>query len=689
MNVLGWRSFEGNISVLTIADGTNITHRRTPSASPFVTEMDTAEDIFTPIRTQSGHIGMVIDDPSDIATLVGSAPLNRAVTLTVGGNVVWKGFLSCETFTQEWDKGPLEINLPVVSGLYLLRNLYPSSALADMGYFTFAALLIEMNAALGDIYTKFVFPNVSEPTSILYYRVQMENWATPSLDKQTREMASWQDILEDVCKLFGWQCQENGENLVFLAADTNNVMVDTSQGESWLYSYVQYTADQLAQIDAGYSPGATKIHWEKEEVEIFGSEHRLDYIAGRKNITVTGKLNERSKEIWKLDILGECEFLEGDSASRDNEYLKYYTRNYAAGGSLTVWNENNNEGDIKFENAKTQQSSGTEGTLQGGSVVNENLYKFVIQDNHIILTEGSGDFQSAIIVRAEHNTTGALLCARIQTGYYWNPNKMYDTYSKIFLTGSVKSADHAWDFPSDYTGLVFAAFRIGDKYYNPTTGGWQSASYIFSANVKDGKITYGNADSLIAYGIEGYPMFPPSYASGVEGQIIVDLYVPNPTSGTNHGKKYIIYTDLGVSLARNWVQIGLDEERKKENKAELTNSGGFTDNWSQESNLTQARVDNIPQSTGVVLDNEAAIPTDPLYSNNWPENLLAARVKAYYQQARRRVQVIGKSTGKMYNPCRYFQIDDSGQYYMCVSQSVDWASDEITANFYEPTTNPS
>ena len=125
-----WKNDDGKTCVLTIEDGSNTTTALTPAAEPFTTSIQESDDIFTPIRSGNGYIRVVVNSVDDIAYLVGSAPLSRDVTLRVNGVIRWKGFLACETFTQPWDKGPLELELPVVSPLEVLKGVYPSSSLA-------------------------------------------------------------------------------------------------------------------------------------------------------------------------------------------------------------------------------------------------------------------------------------------------------------------------------------------------------------------------------------------------------------------------------------------------------------------------------------------------------------------------------------------------------------------------------
>ena len=206
-----WLNDDNKTCVLTLVDDNSSTVALTPAAEPFSTSIQESDDLFTPIRSSNGYIRIVVDNVDSIADLVGAAPIDRAVYLSVNSNARWKGFLACESFTQAWDRGPIEIELPVVSPLEVARGIYPSAALDNLGYINFAQFLINMNTALGDGFTtglawsRFYFPVLSETPDTLQYQFDMKNYAT-AIDKNTKhEVASYYEILEDICKLFGWQ----------------------------------------------------------------------------------------------------------------------------------------------------------------------------------------------------------------------------------------------------------------------------------------------------------------------------------------------------------------------------------------------------------------------------------------------------------------------------------------------------
>ena len=78
-----WKDIEDRTCILTINDGSVATTELTPGENPFVTQTDDMDDIFQPIRSTTGNIGIVIDSVDDVVSMIGRTPITTPVTLTV------------------------------------------------------------------------------------------------------------------------------------------------------------------------------------------------------------------------------------------------------------------------------------------------------------------------------------------------------------------------------------------------------------------------------------------------------------------------------------------------------------------------------------------------------------------------------------------------------------------------------
>lgn len=327
MKTLSWQSLHGIDYVLSIDDGVSGDPvALVPSAQPFVTQTDSNEDLFTPLRPQTGNIG-ILGEVTDMEALLASSPVDRPVTLVAsqGGNslgTVWKGYLQTTSWSQDWDKGPNEISLPVVSHLGIIESFTPQLT----GYVRFAQFILTMSGATGTaFYTHYVFSKLTDPLTTLRYRFSMDNYRKFDSDTGTWSTENYRTILEDICRVFGWQCQEIGTTLVFLTAD------DPSQG------CIRMDAANLATLVGGSTPTYETISLSTVTDTIYGADHTIDYLPGRKDIKVTGNVNPIDKSIWRfnLDDLTQGS-AEGDHGVHGGDIIYYYTRNFIGNDELHV-----------------------------------------------------------------------------------------------------------------------------------------------------------------------------------------------------------------------------------------------------------------------------------------------------------------------------------------------------------------
>lgn len=336
MKQLKWKSIQGIDYVLSIADGQSAVTQLTPSAQPFVTQTDTSDDIFQPVRPQTGNIG-ILGEVADMEALLATTPVQRPVTLTaMNGDTdlgtVWQGYLQTSAWSQAWDKGPNEISLPVVDHLGIIGSFTPQL----IGWVRFGQFLLHMSSAAGTAhYTHWVFSKLTEPLTTLRYRFSMDNYRHYNTDTETWETDDYLTILEDICRVFGWQCQEIGTALVFLTAD------DPSQG------VIRMDAANLAALVGGNTPTYDDIPLSTVTDTIYGASHTISYMSGAKDVKVTGNVNPIDKTIWQFKL---DELTQGSSESandpRGGDIVNFYTRNFYGNDELSVTDPNTN---IRFD----------------------------------------------------------------------------------------------------------------------------------------------------------------------------------------------------------------------------------------------------------------------------------------------------------------------------------------------------
>ena len=116
----------------------------TGADNPFVTQEDDDNDIFTPIRIQTGYIRVIdqTDDGSLLESIIPSNNTQKLVRLYTGtwnnsfttftdGVIKWQGFLCAEAFTQEWDNNIKVLEFPIKSLLGALEDVHLPDAAAN------------------------------------------------------------------------------------------------------------------------------------------------------------------------------------------------------------------------------------------------------------------------------------------------------------------------------------------------------------------------------------------------------------------------------------------------------------------------------------------------------------------------------------------------------------------------------
>lgn len=229
-------------------------------AEPFVTQEDDDEDLFQPIRQQSGYI-RIVDDGKDasgnalasgwLRQLLPANDLSRPVVLTNGlGDTLWQGYMQAQNFSGTLYGNPQERDLPVQCVLSVLSAKDASTTEKDIH--NFAWLLNYLLASIG------LTPS-SSPLGIDYLFFQGKDFALDWLKKRI----DWQNfvsidedgvvksdydhytMLEDICKFWGWTARTHGRDLWFTCSDD----------EAGAPDFKKLTMSQLAAIANGTAEG--------------------------------------------------------------------------------------------------------------------------------------------------------------------------------------------------------------------------------------------------------------------------------------------------------------------------------------------------------------------------------------------------------------------------------------------------
>ena len=117
---------------------------------PFVTREMDDDDMYTPIRTQSGYLRFIVESSTILAEIQPVKATDRPVVLRNGSNVEWVGFLQPEQYNQPWIAPKYEIEVPLMSIMSAMQSVDFTQA---EGYVSFFSLVRTINSYVPeDIY---------------------------------------------------------------------------------------------------------------------------------------------------------------------------------------------------------------------------------------------------------------------------------------------------------------------------------------------------------------------------------------------------------------------------------------------------------------------------------------------------------------------------------------------------------
>lgn len=213
-------SFHGTEYVLMInGGGTEIEG----STQVFVTTEDDDNDFFMPVRTQSGtfrYIGYGSGDRARWLAMIPSNALDIPVKLMEGNTVKWQGYIQPEIYQNDYpaNGSTMEHEFSVQCPLSVLDTM--DISIED----------IEMTpvVTIGDLLENYVFSRLTGTVITDYY---IQGTASATWDRLNLKVMfnnfiesdstgfspkySLKEVLEEVCKLFGYTCRMHGTAVYF------------------------------------------------------------------------------------------------------------------------------------------------------------------------------------------------------------------------------------------------------------------------------------------------------------------------------------------------------------------------------------------------------------------------------------------------------------------------------------------
>lgn len=265
-------------------------------AQPFTTQESDDDDPFCPIRTQTGYL-RIVDDGKDAngnaleanwwKDLIPATGTSRPVTLThqEGGQTIvdWQGFMQAQTFSGALYGNPQEREFPVQCVLSSLSKYdIPTNETALRN---FAYLLRLFITSSGITVNQIIVQGGADAQQWMLAMVDWRNFMNTGKQTYTAKY-KFLDILEDICRFWGWTCRTWRQNIYLTMAD------DTAE-----QSYLTLTMAQLETMAGGTAAGTvtSSIPSVTLSGDIFASTQNDDIqVRGYSKATVKADANKNT-----------------------------------------------------------------------------------------------------------------------------------------------------------------------------------------------------------------------------------------------------------------------------------------------------------------------------------------------------------------------------------------------------------
>ena len=317
------------VYTVSVGGGTGAAIPLKGGAQPFTTEEANDEDMFTPIRTQSGYL-RIVDDGRDAngnaleadwwKDLIPATGTSRPVTLThsEGGQTIvdWQGFMQAQTFSGALYGNPQEREFPVQCVLSSLSKYdIPTNETALRN---FAYLLRLFITSSGITVNQIIVQGGADAQQWMLAMVDWRNFMNTGKQTYTSKY-KFLDILEDICRFWGWTCRTWRQNIYLTMAD-----------DAREQSYLTLTMAQLETMAGGTAAGTvtSSIPSVTLSGDIFASTQNDDIqVRGYSKATVKADANKETT-IFEFAPQSVVDTMEANGytwVSEDGDYIGYFT----------------------------------------------------------------------------------------------------------------------------------------------------------------------------------------------------------------------------------------------------------------------------------------------------------------------------------------------------------------------------
>lgn len=654
-----FKSLKDTLYTVTID---NVTASLPLAANPIDTQEDDEKDMFKPVRTQSGYIRMVNTDNTSWKQFIPNGVLDKPVTLTTGGVVVWKGYVQTGTYGMTYPAQFEEFELPLICPLAALDSLEVPAAPQN----------ISQTATIGQL-LGFIFGQLNDNTLTFNFHVgsgtSVQTWLNYSflwsnlLDGDGNVRFSCLGLLEEVCKFFGWSCRIQGNDVYFTS------IADSVMNTKFLRCS-SLSDDSRTWTEVSMSSVAISS-------QFANTNQTEEFIPGIKSATINSELNPYS-------VVSELP---------TNEYLKAYKYSSVNQGALITWvvpsglNPSSDLMQVLYKVLESQTFNGDDVTMITNTIVSPSVNaNTAIYGRSMIIDANTNPDELRNWTAQVECFHGHSAQARTNNAMTSMPLFSIETKDVFLIAGGVlyikTSVPGVSGALANYPFTAKCILRIGDE-----VGGykwWNGSSWQTSATVFDIACTCGGGiQSNHQSGQPDFEGYGVTISEVLKGKIyfaIGDVTIPTvPAPLTADLNGWFPITGLTIGLARQ-------NEDTEANDQNYTATGGtFPEKVELDTAFCSDKTKTISGKQcksqlgfGMIFNASGPVDEIPYGSSNAKPEQHYANVIAAYGANVKRVMTLDVITTLVGNVGPAYRCTFDSENFSPVSVSHRWRDDITT-----------
>ena len=632
----------------------------TGATNPFETQEDDNDEIFTPVRTQSGYLRIVDtgkdNDGNDFdwRDMIPTSDTSNFVEIVdEGNNVLWGGYMQAISFSGSLYEMPQEREFPLSCML----------SVTQIKDFTTSGDIMTISAIVNEIFRdvpvrKFYFQNVNIISwftkmlaSALFGDIERNISTSESVFKSSYTRY---DVLVEICNFFGYVCRQVGQDIIF------------SMPGSPYPSFV--VVDKEAINDDGTCSSYTTTQREVKNLypSFVSTLNSEEYIRGIRKCTITADIgkDENIAEFPLQEI--QDEYADADVQTVYNEgsqycFAKLYTH-------ANFWTFNNGKVYVTTS-GNVNEANG----IGGGSMNIVDWYDGDISEKHNYNFTPNFSIFSSVGVNASliKASVVGLQCINIQYGVL----AINADVTKVRFSSSGKRIEEpATDVLICQMSIgIFkgtgAAYHFEGVYWNGTS--WQEQETTFRLSIKDGRVEDNRILTSDDPAYEGYGAHVDGNVRG--GQFRFMLIGIESSSPSNI--VHLEITRLNVSFFRNGAK---DEDKNVYSDETGTD---FVETFELDNII--ASDNNNSYGKGILLNSDGSYCDGIVYDYFLvhPEDDYLRRIIYQKDRVRKKIEMSVDSSINIISPIEIYRFQSMYLYPISISRL--WRDDTSNIIFME------